>query len=97
MIEKVLFSYLKAISRNIGWVTDSEQEKLRQSRIAVAGLGARIPSSACRKVATRSTALRTNRMPVWPVSRSILSARLVRNGATSELGPASLPNRVAVS
>lgn len=33
------FSYDKAFSRNIGWVTKAEQSKLRHSRIAIAGLG----------------------------------------------------------
>ena len=33
------FDYDTAFSRNIGWVTRSEQEKLRGSRIAIAGLG----------------------------------------------------------
>lgn len=33
------FDYDTAFSRNIGWVTHSEQEKLRGSRIAIAGLG----------------------------------------------------------
>ncbi|MDR3452192.1 MAG: ThiF family adenylyltransferase [Rhodoferax sp.] len=33
------FDYDAAFSRNIGWVTQSEQAKLRRSRIAIAGLG----------------------------------------------------------
>lgn len=33
------FNYASAFSRNIGWLTRSEQEKLRVSRIAIAGLG----------------------------------------------------------
>ena len=33
------FDYDTAFSRNIGWVTHAEQEKLRGSRIAIAGLG----------------------------------------------------------
>lgn len=33
------FDYGKAFSRNIGWVTEAEQEKLRGARIAIAGLG----------------------------------------------------------
>jgi molybdopterin/thiamine biosynthesis adenylyltransferase len=33
------FDYDIAFSRNIGWVTQSEQAKLRASRIAIAGLG----------------------------------------------------------
>jgi molybdopterin/thiamine biosynthesis adenylyltransferase len=33
------FSYEKAFSRNIGWLTESEQQTLRQKRIAIAGLG----------------------------------------------------------
>ena len=34
-----LFDYLTAFSRNIGWVTKTEQLKLRSKRIAIAGLG----------------------------------------------------------
>ena len=34
-----LFNYREAFSRNIGWVTDAEQDLLRQKRIAIAGLG----------------------------------------------------------
>ncbi|OQW88792.1 MAG: hypothetical protein BWK72_07520 [Rhodoferax ferrireducens] len=33
------FDYERAFSRNIGWVTLAEQEKLRHSRVAIAGLG----------------------------------------------------------
>jgi molybdopterin/thiamine biosynthesis adenylyltransferase len=33
------FDYGQAFSRNIGWVTRAEQEKLRSSRVAIAGLG----------------------------------------------------------
>jgi molybdopterin/thiamine biosynthesis adenylyltransferase len=33
------FDYAKAYSRNIGWVTQAEQAKLRRSRVAIAGLG----------------------------------------------------------
>lgn len=33
------FDYGHAFSRNIGWVTLDEQSKLRQSRVAIAGLG----------------------------------------------------------
>jgi molybdopterin/thiamine biosynthesis adenylyltransferase len=33
------FSYTEAFSRNIGWVSEAEQEVLRHSRIAIAGLG----------------------------------------------------------
>lgn len=33
------FDYDRAFSRNIGWVTSAEQARLRQSRIAIAGLG----------------------------------------------------------
>ncbi len=35
----VSFPYDEAFSRNLGWVTASEQERLRHARIAVAGLG----------------------------------------------------------
>jgi hypothetical protein len=34
-----VFDYDKAFSRNIGWVTESEQSRLRNSRVAVGGLG----------------------------------------------------------
>lgn len=34
-----VFDYNLAFSRNIGWVTDIEQAKLRRSKIAIAGLG----------------------------------------------------------
>lgn len=33
------FSYAEAFSRNIGWVTEAEQETLRRTRVAIAGLG----------------------------------------------------------
>jgi molybdopterin/thiamine biosynthesis adenylyltransferase len=33
------FDYHTAFSRNIGWVTPAEQERLRRSRIAIAGMG----------------------------------------------------------
>jgi len=33
------FDYPTAFSRNIGWVTPEEQERLRQSRVAIAGMG----------------------------------------------------------
>lgn len=34
-----MFSYPKAFARNLGWVTEAEQETLRGKRVAVAGLG----------------------------------------------------------
>ena len=34
-----MFSYQQAFSRNIGWVTNDEQEALRGKRVAIAGLG----------------------------------------------------------
>jgi len=34
-----LFDYSAAFSRNIGWVTSQEQERLRKMRVAIAGLG----------------------------------------------------------
>jgi molybdopterin/thiamine biosynthesis adenylyltransferase len=34
-----MFSYLEAFDRNIGWVTEAEQQRLRAKRIAIAGLG----------------------------------------------------------
>jgi molybdopterin/thiamine biosynthesis adenylyltransferase len=39
MTETTKFSYDVAFSRNIGWVTETEQAKLRNSRVAVGGLG----------------------------------------------------------
>lgn len=33
------FSYNEAFSRNIGWVTPVEQERLRNARVAIAGMG----------------------------------------------------------
>jgi molybdopterin/thiamine biosynthesis adenylyltransferase len=33
------FNYEEAFSRNIGWVTDEEQQKLRNTKVAVGGLG----------------------------------------------------------
>jgi len=33
------FNYDEAFSRNIGWVTEAEQQRLRQSRVAIGGLG----------------------------------------------------------
>lgn len=33
------FDYAAAFSRNIGWVTEAEQARLRQARVAIAGLG----------------------------------------------------------
>ena len=33
------FDYERAFSRNVGWVTAAEQEKLRSARVAIAGLG----------------------------------------------------------
>ena len=33
------FSYSQAFSRNIGWVTEQEQEVLRQKRVAIAAMG----------------------------------------------------------
>lgn len=34
-----IFSYHEAFSRNIGWVTKTEQEALRHKRVAIAGMG----------------------------------------------------------
>jgi molybdopterin/thiamine biosynthesis adenylyltransferase len=39
MSSTIHFDYDRAFSRNIGWLTASEQTKLRQSRVAIAGLG----------------------------------------------------------
>src|SRR5690606_177328 len=35
----ISFDYGEAFSRNIGWVTELEQRRLRHSRIAIAGMG----------------------------------------------------------
>ncbi|MDP4536345.1 ThiF family adenylyltransferase [Alkalimonas collagenimarina] len=34
-----MFNYQQAFSRNIGWVTEQEQQKLRQAKVAIAGAG----------------------------------------------------------
>ena len=34
-----MFSYLQAFDRNVGWVTEAEQQRLRVKRVAIAGLG----------------------------------------------------------
>jgi molybdopterin/thiamine biosynthesis adenylyltransferase len=34
-----MFSYTQAFDRNVGWVTEAEQEVLRTKRVAIAGLG----------------------------------------------------------
>lgn len=34
-----MFSYFQAFDRNIGWVTEAEQQVLRNKRVAIAGLG----------------------------------------------------------
>ena len=39
MTVSIAFDYARAFSRNIGWVTQTEQAKLRKARIAIAGLG----------------------------------------------------------
>lgn len=39
MAAPITFDYDRAFSRNIGWVTAPEQARLKQSRIAIAGLG----------------------------------------------------------
>jgi molybdopterin/thiamine biosynthesis adenylyltransferase len=33
------FDYRTAFDRNIGWITDSEQQELRRKRVAIAGMG----------------------------------------------------------
>ena len=39
MANPITFDYDAAYSRNIGWVTEAEQGKLRKARVAIAGLG----------------------------------------------------------
>ena len=39
MTAPITFHYSFAFSRNIGWVAQSEQLKLKKTRIAIAGLG----------------------------------------------------------
>ena len=39
MADSITFDYARAFSRNIGWVTETEQLNLKRSRIAIAGLG----------------------------------------------------------
>ena len=38
-VMKVSFSYEEAVSRNIGWITEWEQQILRTKKIAIAGMG----------------------------------------------------------
>ncbi len=38
-MEKFEFDYFEAFSRNIGWITESEQQILRTKKVAIAGLG----------------------------------------------------------
>jgi molybdopterin/thiamine biosynthesis adenylyltransferase len=38
-VDVMPFDYENAFSRNLGWVTEAEQEKLRRKRVAIAGLG----------------------------------------------------------
>ena len=39
MSENFTFDYTEAFSRNIGWITESEQQVLKNKRIAIAGMG----------------------------------------------------------
>ena len=39
MIDQVPFSFRAAFDRNIGWVTEAEQQALRGKRVAIAGMG----------------------------------------------------------
>lgn len=39
MVNSTSFAYETAFSRNIGWLTDDEQHRLRQKRVAIAGMG----------------------------------------------------------
>ena len=34
-----MFNYNEAFSRNIGWVTEAEQEKIKNTKVAIGGLG----------------------------------------------------------
>jgi molybdopterin/thiamine biosynthesis adenylyltransferase len=38
-VSSTQFDYRRAFSRNLGWVTEAEQETLRHKRIAIAGMG----------------------------------------------------------
>ncbi|MCB0392747.1 MAG: ThiF family adenylyltransferase [Bdellovibrionales bacterium] len=38
-MDQIEFNYNEAISRNIGWVSEQEQLKLKNSKVAIAGLG----------------------------------------------------------
>jgi molybdopterin/thiamine biosynthesis adenylyltransferase len=38
-VVSAVFDYATAFSRNIGWLTEAEQERLRHKRIAIAGMG----------------------------------------------------------
>jgi molybdopterin/thiamine biosynthesis adenylyltransferase len=39
MVDNFTFDYNEAFSRNIGWITESEQQTLKNKRIAIAGMG----------------------------------------------------------
>jgi len=39
MVENFIFDYNEAFSRNIGWITESEQQIIKSKRIAIAGMG----------------------------------------------------------
>lgn len=39
MLKNFIFDYKEAFSRNIGWITESDQQTLRCKRIAIAGMG----------------------------------------------------------
>ena len=39
MSKNFTFNYSEAFSRNIGWITEAEQQTLRNKRIAIAGMG----------------------------------------------------------
>lgn len=39
MNDRASFPYGEAFSRNLGWVTEAEQERLKNSRVAIAGMG----------------------------------------------------------
>jgi molybdopterin/thiamine biosynthesis adenylyltransferase len=39
IVARVTYDYRQAISRNIGWVTEAEQARLREAKIAIAGMG----------------------------------------------------------
>ena len=61
------FDYAEAFSRNIGWVTETEQYLLRSKRVAIAGMGGEVlPIRPLSLGSTERTCL-IFRNKAWPV------------------------------